>query len=121
VLAGLAQVFIDPNNRLPAIGASGAIAGVLGAYLVMFPTARVDVLIPLGFFLTTLRLPALLVIGQWILLQFLSGFAVVGGAPGDGGVAYFAHIGGAIAGLASGLLYRLLVPQRLNDTYGGGA
>ena len=118
IIAGLAQVFVDPASRLPAIGASGAIAGVLGAYLVIFPTARVDVLIPLGFFLTTLRLPALFVIGQWILLQFLSGFAVVGGAPSDGGVAYFAHIGGAIAGVITGLLYRVLVPQRAADYYG---
>jgi membrane associated rhomboid family serine protease len=120
VAAGLAQVFIDPNSRVPALGASGAIAGVLGAYLVIFPTARVDTLIPLGFFLTTLRLPALLVIGQWILLQFLNGFSVVGGAPIDGGVAYFAHIGGAIVGLISGLLYRILVPGRTLDTPGGG-
>jgi membrane associated rhomboid family serine protease len=120
VIAGLTQVFVDPASRLPAIGASGAIAGVLGAYLVIFPSARVDVLIPLGFFLTTLRLPALFVIGQWILLQFLSGFAVVGGAPADGGVAYFAHIGGAVAGLATGLLYRALVPQRTYGPYSSG-
>ena len=120
VAAGLAQVFIDPGSRIPALGASGAIAGVLGAYLVLFPTARVDALIPLGFFLTTLRLPAILVIGQWILLQFLNGFSVVGGAPVDGGVAYFAHIGGAVVGLITGLLYRLLFARRALDTYGGG-
>ena len=81
------------------MGASGAIAGVLGAYLVMFPTARVDSLVTFGFFLTQVRLPALFVIGQWIVLQFLSGFASLGAAHASGGIAYFAHIGGAVAGL----------------------
>lgn len=110
VAAAFAQILVDPNSRIPALGASGAIAGVLGAYLVIFPTARVDVLVFLGYFISTVRLPALLVVGGWILLQFFSGFASVTGAEADGGVAYFAHIGGAIAGVAVGLLYRVLHP-----------
>ena len=106
VVAAFTQILVDPESRVPALGASGAIAGVLGAYLVMFPSARVDVLVLFGFFITTVRLPAVFVIGEWILLQFLSGFGSLGPASSDGGVAYFAHIGGAVAGMAVGLIYR---------------
>ena len=119
VAAGLTQVLIAPDSRVPELGASGAIAGVLGAYLVLFPTARVVTLIPLGFFLTTLRLPAVFVIGEWIVLQFLNGFVVVGGAPVDSGVAYFAHIGGAVIGVLTGLLYRIASPRRNYNTLEG--
>jgi membrane associated rhomboid family serine protease len=79
------------------IGASGAIAGVLGAYMVLFPRAHVLVLIPLGFFTQLMRLPAMLVLGFWFILQFLQGGLM---APGEeGGVAYWAHIGGFVAGV----------------------
>ncbi len=115
VLAAFTQIFVDPASRIPAVGASGAIAGVLGAYLVMFPRAQVDSLLTLGIFITTVRLPALFVIGFWIVLQFFSGFLSLGVAHTQadaGGVAYFAHIGGAVAGLIAGLIYRALNPQR---------
>jgi membrane associated rhomboid family serine protease len=117
VAAAFAQILVEPNSRIPALGASGAIAGVLGAYLVIFPTARVDVLVFLGYFGSTVRLPAMLVVGGWILLQFFSGFASVTGAEVDGGVAYFAHIGGAIAGVAVGLIYRVLNPRSAEYGY----
>ncbi len=101
--AALAQVLQDPASATPMIGASGAIAGVLGAYLLLYPRARVLVLVFLGFFVTTLRLPALLVLGFWFVLQFLN--AVVAGEAG-GGVAWWAHIGGFVAGLGLILLFR---------------
>jgi membrane associated rhomboid family serine protease len=101
--AALAQVLQDPASEIPMIGASGAIAGVLGAYLLLYPRARVLVLVFLGFFVTTLRLPALLVLGLWFVLQFLN--AAAAGETG-GGVAWWAHIGGFVAGLGLILVFR---------------
>ncbi|MBI1732999.1 MAG: rhomboid family intramembrane serine protease [Gammaproteobacteria bacterium] len=100
VLCGTAAVFgqvlQNPGSEIPMIGASGAISGVLGAYLLLYPRARVLVAIPLGFILHTMRLPAAAVLGIWFLVQILSSLSA-----GDGpGVAWFAHIGGFIAGLA---------------------
>lgn len=95
--AALTQSALSVHSQVPMIGASGAIAGVLGAYLVLFPRAHVLVLVPLGFFSQVLRLPAMLVLGFWFVLQFLEGGLVL---PGEGGgVAYWAHIGGFIAGV----------------------
>jgi membrane associated rhomboid family serine protease len=105
VAATFAQIFTDPNGLIPNLGASGAIAGVLGAYLVMFPSRLVRVLVG---YLGIIHLPALIVIGMWGLLQFLSGFgslAITRQTEG-GGVAYFAHIGGFVAGLALVSLFR---------------
>lgn len=100
VLAALTQVFLTPSSTLPMVGASGAIAGVLGAYLVLFPHARIRTLLILGFFITITRLPAILLIGLWIVMQFFSGFVSLGVATQQtGGVAYWAHIGGFVAGL----------------------
>ena len=96
IAAALAQTAAGPGSTIPMVGASGAIAGVLGAYLVLHPHARVLVLIPLGFFTRTIYLPAFLVLGAWFLLQFLSAPMQQEG----GGVAYWAHIGGFVAGLA---------------------
>lgn len=115
VIAGLAQVFVDPGSTVPSLGASGAIAGVLGAYLVMFPHARVNTLIFLGIFFFFTRLTAILVIGFWIVLQFFSGFAEIthrSAQTGDGGVAYWAHIGGFIAGFVVGFIARQFVQTR---------
>lgn len=102
------QVGVDRNALVPMVGASGAIAGVLAAYLVLFPHGRVRVLVFLGFFVTVVALPALIVIGFWILLQFFSGIATLGPETrqAEGGVAYFAHIGGFLAGLALVYLFR---------------
>lgn len=102
-IASAAQVLASPNSRLPSIGASGAIAGVLGAYIVLFPRARVQTLVFLGYFARMAQLPALLVLGFWFVLQLLSGLMAFGVAQ-MGGVAWFAHIGGFVAGL---LLVRL--------------
>jgi membrane associated rhomboid family serine protease len=100
VLAALAQVAINPGSRLPMVGASGAIAGVLGAYLVLFPHSQIRTLLVLGFFVTVSRVPAIVLIGIWILTQFWTGFASLGVETArSGGVAYWAHIGGFVAGL----------------------
>jgi len=84
---------------VPSIGASGAIAGVLGAYLILFPTACVTTLIPIIFFITIRELPAVFLLGFWFVLQFFSGVGSLHAAQNAGGVAYFAHIGGFIAGM----------------------
>jgi membrane associated rhomboid family serine protease len=97
VLAGLAQVAVDPGSTAPTIGASGAIAATLGAYLVFFPGARVTSLVFLGFFYQLFKIPAAIVLGFWFVLQLVDGFASLGVAQ-SGGVAFFAHIGGFIAG-----------------------
>lgn len=100
VIASLSQVLSDPLSRVPSIGASGAIAGVLGAYMVMFPQARIRTLLFIGPFFTLGRVPALLVIGLWAVIQFFSGIASLGvPTQQTGGVAYFAHIGGFVAGV----------------------
>lgn len=95
--ATFAQVLIDPFSAVPNIGASGAIAGVLGAYLALYPRARVDTLIPVGLgFMRTVALPALYVLGFWFVYQLIIGVGSLGQM--GGGVAYFAHIGGFAAG-----------------------
>ena len=104
LLGGLAaialQTLVDPNAAVPTIGASGAVAAVLGGYALLYPRARVVTLIIIVFFFTIVRLPALLVLGIWILLQLASGAAELGNpVGGGGGVAYFAHIGGFLFGL----------------------
>jgi len=103
-LATLAHAFFNPSSRVPSIGASGAIAGVLGAYLLLFPKARVTTLIPIIFFITVRELPAVFLLGFWFVLQFFSGVGSVG-AQDTGGVAYFAHIGGFIAGMILVVLF----------------
>ncbi len=96
VAAAAAQAVPEPSSEIPMVGASGAISGVLGAYLLMFPTAQVLVVLPLGILFPVIRLPALLVLGLWFGLQLLQS---VGQAAG-GGVAFRAHVGGFLAGLA---------------------
>ncbi len=98
VLAGLAQVLPSPEVRIPSIGASGAIAGVLGAYIVLFPRARVATLVFFGVFARVARLPAAVVLGFWFVLQLLNGLMAMSTFQ-SGGVAWFAHIGGFVAGL----------------------
>ena len=101
LLSGLAaaatQIWTDPASKIPMVGASGAISGVLGAYLFLFPHARVLTLIPLGFFYRLIEVPALIVLGFWIIVQVLNGVGTLGVQVG--GVAWFAHIGGFVAGL----------------------
>jgi membrane associated rhomboid family serine protease len=96
VAAALAQAIPEPNSEIPMVGASGAISGVLGAYLLLHPHARVLVAIPFGFMLHTMRLPAGLVLVLWFGLQLFSNLMA---QPGQGGVAFRAHIGGFVAGM----------------------
>ncbi|HEY4613430.1 MAG TPA: rhomboid family intramembrane serine protease [Bacteroidota bacterium] len=98
--ASIAHILIAPGSEVPTVGASGAISGVLGAYLLMFPRARVLTVIPIFFFLQVAELPALVVLGLWFVLQFFNGLAALGPeTAGMGGVAWWAHIGGFVAGL----------------------
>ena len=99
--AAAAQVLMDPASPVPVVGASGAISGVMGAYLVLYPRVRVYTLVPLGFFLTTIALPAWVMLGYWIVLQFLGGLPQLAGAQSNGGVAFWAHIGGFVVGAAA--------------------
>ena len=92
------QILTNPASQVPMIGASGASAGVLGAYLIRFPRARVLTLVIFGFFIRLVRIPAFLLLGLWFLIQLLNGLPSLGGRLG-GGVAWFAHIGGFTAGL----------------------
>lgn len=95
-LAAFGHVLADPLSQVPVIGASGAISGVLAAYFLLFPKARVLTLIPLGLLTRLVHVPAVLLLGIWIAVQLLSGLAA---GPAGGGVAWFAHIGGFAAGL----------------------
>jgi membrane associated rhomboid family serine protease len=113
--ATLAHAFFSAGSRIPAIGASGAIAGVLGAYLVLYPKARVLTLIPIFFLITFRELPAVLILGLWFVLQLFSGVGSLGvqDAQDMGGVAYFAHIGGFVFGvILIALLGGLSRPRR---------
>jgi membrane associated rhomboid family serine protease len=116
VLAGLAQVAFTPASPIPGIGASGAIAGVLGAYLVLYPRARVITLVPLFFLPWFIELPAVLYLGIWFATQFLSGVAALEG-PAAGGVAYWAHIGGFAAGLLLVWFFARPARRRAYRTY----
>lgn len=98
IAAAAAQIVIAPDSTVPMVGASGAIAAVLGAYLVEFPRARVRSLLALGYFIRIAQVPAVLVLGMWFVIQFFNGFLSLSTAV-SGGVAYFAHIGGFLAGL----------------------
>jgi len=102
VAATFAQVLVSSNSSVPNLGASGAIAGVLGAYIVMFPRGQVRVMMGRGI----IPMPALVVIGFWIVLQFVSGIGSISQTADTGGVAYLAHIGGFIAGLVLTFLFR---------------
>ncbi|MCA9471813.1 MAG: rhomboid family intramembrane serine protease [Nitrospirales bacterium] len=97
IIAALSHAIIDPESTTPMVGASGAISGVLGAYLLLYPRAHVLVLIPLGFFTQLMHIPAAIVLGLWFVLQLISGGMSIGHE--GGGVAFFAHVGGFVAGM----------------------
>ena len=98
VAAALAQVVASPGSEIPMVGASGAISGVMGAYLVLFPKVRVYTVVPLGFFLQTFPLPAWVMLVYWMVLQIFGGLSSIVSEQ-DGGVAFWAHAGGFIAGV----------------------
>ncbi|RPI43753.1 MAG: rhomboid family intramembrane serine protease [Betaproteobacteria bacterium] len=108
--AALAQVLADPSSRVPMVGASGAISGVMGAYLVLFPRVRVFTFVPLGFFLTSIALPAWAMLIYWALLQLAGGMTSIT-TQHTGGVAFWAHLGGFVAGLVLVKLFER--PDRL--------
>ena len=95
--AAIGQVVTDPSSPIPMVGASGAISGVMGGYLLLYPNVRVFAILPLGFFVTSIALPAWAMLGYWLLIQFVSGLAAFGSEIG--GVAFWAHVGGFVAGV----------------------
>jgi membrane associated rhomboid family serine protease len=104
ILCGLAaaiiHVFFNPFSRMPTIGASGAIAGVMGAYVIKFPRARITTLVPIFIFITTLEIPAVFLLLYWFAIQFFSGVGSIGYSQvSSGGIAWFAHVGGFLAGM----------------------
>ena len=104
--AAVTHIIFNAGSHVPTIGASGAIAGILGAYLVSFPTARITTLIPLFFFFWTVRLPAILVLLYWFLIQFVAGFQMLAiESATHGGVAWWAHVGGFLLGIILALAF----------------
>ena len=114
VAAAFTQIATSPRSSVPMIGASGAVSGVLGSYILLFPHANVQMLVVFGFFARIVRWPAMIVLGFWIVIQFLSGMltfsSAAWGGGEAGGTAWFAHIGGFLAGMA--LLF-LMRPRRV--------
>jgi membrane associated rhomboid family serine protease len=107
VVAVVGQTLTDPTSEIPMIGASGAISAVLGAYFVLYPGARIQSLVFLGFFYQLIDVPAILVLGFWFVLQVVDGLGALGATTGaEGGVAFFAHIGGFAAGALMALPFR---------------
>jgi len=108
VAAVAGQMAIDPASEIPMIGASGAISATLGAYLVLYPRARIQSLVFLGFFYQLIAVPAVIVLGFWFVLQVIDGLGSLGAATGvEGGVAFFAHIGGFLVGALLALPFRV--------------
>ena len=108
IIASYAHAISSPSSNIPMIGASGAVSGVLGAYILLFPHARVHTLIFFGFFIQIVKIPALIVIGFWAIIQVINGILSQGLLP-QGGVAWFAHIGGFLTGL---LTIKIWLPKR---------
>jgi membrane associated rhomboid family serine protease len=105
--AAFAQAIVNLDSRVPMVGASGAIAGVMGAYMVKFPRSTIHTLIPLFIFFTTVEVPAVLMLLYWFAIQVFSGFGEVGSLQGgEGGVAWFAHVGGFVAGAILVITFR---------------
>jgi membrane associated rhomboid family serine protease len=111
MVASLTHIITNPGSQIPTVGASGAIAAVLGAYLVLYPQSKVLTIIPLGFFLRMTLVPASIVLGLWFVLQFFSGVLSLGGSD-VGGVAFWAHIGGFGTGV---VMAKLFARQRRQD------
>ena len=107
IIASLVYILTNPNSTVPMVGASGAIAGVLGAYLLKFPRARVLTLIIFGWFIRIVRIPAYFVLGFWFIIQLINGLPAIG-QNSSGGVAWFAHIGGFLAGMGLFKVFTLM-------------
>ena len=116
--AALLQTLFNPFSSVPMLGASGAIAGVMGAYFVLYPKSRIVTLVPLFFFFQIIEVPAIFFLGIWFLMQLLSGVGSLGVSnAAGGGVAFWAHIGGFVAGLLIGLVLRARGPRRWDQAH----
>jgi membrane associated rhomboid family serine protease len=117
VAAALLQFAINPDSRVPTVGASGAIAGVMGAYMLKFPRSRIRTLIFLFVFIQVVEIPAVWVLVYWFVIQFFSGVSEIGRqSMSEGGVAWFAHVGGFLAGMA---LVSVMKTRERNRNYSG--
>jgi membrane associated rhomboid family serine protease len=117
LVAGLAQIAINPNSPLPMVGASGAIAGVTGAYFLFFPRSRIVTLVPIFVFLQIIEIPAVFFLFFWFAFQLLLGVGSLGMEAAGGGVAFWAHIGGFIAGMVLGPMLARRPPQTLRPAW----
>ncbi len=111
-IASSTHVFFNTQSKIPCIGASGAIAAVLGAYMVTFPRARVTTIVPIFFFIQIIELPAVIVLGFWILIQFFSGAVSLSESPSGGNVAWWAHVGGFVSGIILFYTIRILLVKK---------
>jgi membrane associated rhomboid family serine protease len=113
--AALAQTVTDPSSVIPMVGASGAIAGVMGAYFVLYPRSRILTLVPIFFFIQLIEVPAIFFLGIWFLMQFLSGVGSIATATGEpgGGIAFWAHVAGFAAGIGAVGIFRRPERQRV--------
>jgi membrane associated rhomboid family serine protease len=114
--AALAQTITQPDSVVPMVGASGAIAGVMGAYFVLYPKSRIVTLIPLFFIFQVVEVPAILFLGIWFLMQFINGLGsivTVAGGQSAGGIAFWAHVAGFVAGISGVVVFRRPERQRV--------
>lgn len=113
--AALAQTFTNPLSVVPMVGASGAIAGVMGAYFVLYPNSRILTLVPIFFFIQLIEIPAIFFLGVWFVMQFLSGVGSIATASGEpvGGIAFWAHVAGFAAGIGTVGLFKRRERQRV--------
>ena len=112
-VAALTQVWASPDSTVPLIGASGAIAGVMGAYLVLFPHSRVLVLVPIIFFFDVIEVPAVIFLGIWFVMQAIGGVGRLAASTSQGGVAFWAHLGGFLAGVLGVFVFRRRERERV--------
>ena len=114
--AALAQTAMSPDSVVPMVGASGAVAGIMGAYFVLYPHSRIVTLIPLFVFFHVMEVPAIVFLGLWFVLQFVSGVGSIAAATGGepaGGIAFWAHVAGFVAGVSGVLVFRRPERQRV--------
>lgn len=119
IVGSVLQYLFMPNSTIPMLGASGAVAGVLGAYFIFFPHARIKTLFPIFFFITFINVPAYIMLGYWFFLQIFSGVGSLGAAVDQGGVAFWAHIGGFVYGLAFAKILELTSHKTERDIIEG--
>jgi len=114
--AALAQTAMNPDSVVPMVGASGAIAGIMGAYIVLYPRSRIVTLLPIFIFFQFIEVPAIFFLGIWFLLQFASGLGSIASATGGepaGGIAFWAHVAGFVAGMSGVIVFRRPERQRV--------